>query len=203
MSEETSVAPPVEQPAAAPAPELTNNNNTAIETTESSSNSNSSSNNNNNVPKQQVSGGLVGANLAKIASTDASFHQAKSYLLKTSTASQLNLYDHLTSCVAQLLEERPENAVDAFENLSASIKQAKRKTGTSDQLLGLRNAKVPNSVLEASKKEVEMFNISTEANSADNAASASAELPDMFEIFRLLEWTNVSESKDILLLALH
>ncbi len=37
-------------------------------------------------------------------------------------ASGKNLYDHLTETLMKLLIERPANAYDSFENISASVK---------------------------------------------------------------------------------
>ena len=41
---------------------------------------------------------------------------------KASSKSGLNLYDHLASVITNLLDERPDNAVDAFEEVSRQIK---------------------------------------------------------------------------------
>ncbi|XP_049627312.1 radial spoke head protein 4 homolog A [Suncus etruscus] len=49
---------------------------------------------------------------------------AKAYLLKTSCKSGLNLYDHLSNMLIKILDERPENAVDIFENISQDVKMA-------------------------------------------------------------------------------
>nr|XP_036269686.1 radial spoke head protein 4 homolog A [Pipistrellus kuhlii]KAF6363566.1 radial spoke head component 4A [Pipistrellus kuhlii] len=49
---------------------------------------------------------------------------AKAYLLKTSSASGLNLYDHLSNMLTRILDERPENAVDIIENISQDVKMA-------------------------------------------------------------------------------
>ncbi|XP_077018845.1 radial spoke head protein 4 homolog A isoform X2 [Tamandua tetradactyla] len=49
---------------------------------------------------------------------------AKAYLLKSSSKSSLNLYDHLTSMLTKILDERPENAVDIIENISQDVKVA-------------------------------------------------------------------------------
>ncbi|KAK1337970.1 hypothetical protein QTO34_001074 [Cnephaeus nilssonii] len=49
---------------------------------------------------------------------------AKAYLLKTSSKSGLNLYDHLSNMLTRILDERPENAVDIIENISQDVKMA-------------------------------------------------------------------------------
>jgi len=52
----------------------------------------------------------------------AEIESAKAYLLQASSKSGLNLYDHLSSVITNLLDERPDNAVDAFEEVSRQIK---------------------------------------------------------------------------------
>ncbi|MBN3313023.1 RSH4A protein, partial [Atractosteus spatula] len=49
---------------------------------------------------------------------------AKAYLLKSSTESGLNLYDHLARVLSRVLSERPENAADVFQELSGEAKRA-------------------------------------------------------------------------------
>ncbi|XP_006879074.1 PREDICTED: radial spoke head protein 4 homolog A [Elephantulus edwardii] len=49
---------------------------------------------------------------------------AKAYLLKTSSKSGLNLYDHLSNILTKILDERPENAVDILEKISQDLKKA-------------------------------------------------------------------------------
>ncbi|NXI26749.1 RSH4A protein, partial [Sterrhoptilus dennistouni] len=49
---------------------------------------------------------------------------AKAYLLKTSTKSGLNLYDHFANILTKILDEQPPNAVDIIENISKDVKWA-------------------------------------------------------------------------------
>uniref|UniRef100_F6Z8X8 Radial spoke head component 4A n=1 Tax=Monodelphis domestica TaxID=13616 RepID=F6Z8X8_MONDO len=49
---------------------------------------------------------------------------AKAYLLKRSSKSGLNLYDHLSKILTRILDERPENVVDIIENISQDVKMA-------------------------------------------------------------------------------
>ncbi|XP_069711674.1 radial spoke head protein 4 homolog A-like [Phaenicophaeus curvirostris] len=49
---------------------------------------------------------------------------AKAYLLKSSTTSGLNLYDHLANILTKILDEQPTNAVDIIENISKDVKCA-------------------------------------------------------------------------------
>ncbi len=57
--------------------------------------------------------------------SQAELDQAKAYLLKSSGPSGLNLYDHISQVLNHLLDERPTNAVDDFEQISTDIKSRK------------------------------------------------------------------------------
>ncbi|CAH1791393.1 unnamed protein product [Owenia fusiformis] len=57
------------------------------------------------------------------------FINAKSYLLTASTKTGLNLFDHLSRVLTKVLDERPENSIDIFEDLS---KEQKKEKFTSD-----------------------------------------------------------------------
>ncbi|KAK3092588.1 hypothetical protein FSP39_004684 [Pinctada imbricata] len=53
------------------------------------------------------------------------FISAKSYLLTASTDTGLNLYDHLSRVLTKVLDERPDNVVDVFEDVSKDTKRSK------------------------------------------------------------------------------
>lgn len=53
---------------------------------------------------------------------EIAIQNAKAYLLKTSSKSGLNLYDHLSAMLTNVLDKRPENAVDIIENISQDAK---------------------------------------------------------------------------------
>ncbi|XP_021549288.1 radial spoke head protein 4 homolog A [Neomonachus schauinslandi] len=55
---------------------------------------------------------------------EIAIQSAKAYLLKTSSKSGLNLYDHLSDMLTKVLDERPENAVDIIESISQDVKMA-------------------------------------------------------------------------------
>jgi radial spoke head protein 4A len=52
----------------------------------------------------------------------ASFEEAKQFLKKDANGS--NLYDHLAETLLKVLVEKPANSFDAFEDISAGVKQA-------------------------------------------------------------------------------
>ncbi|XP_074524620.1 radial spoke head protein 4 homolog A [Halichoeres trimaculatus] len=54
------------------------------------------------------------------ANSAASF---KAYLLKNNTKNNLNLYDHLTQLLMKVMDERPQNVVDVFEDMSRDVKR--------------------------------------------------------------------------------
>uniref|UniRef100_A0AAQ5XTF6 Radial spoke head component 4A n=1 Tax=Amphiprion ocellaris TaxID=80972 RepID=A0AAQ5XTF6_AMPOC len=47
----------------------------------------------------------------------------KAFLLKNSTESNLNLYDHLTQLLMKVMAEHPHNAVDVIEDMSRDVKR--------------------------------------------------------------------------------
>lgn len=62
------------------------------------------------------------------------YTNAKAFLLKASSKSNLNLYDHLSRVLTKVLDERPENVVDVFEDISKDVKKTKF-TSTVDTIL--------------------------------------------------------------------
>lgn len=48
----------------------------------------------------------------------------KAFLMKSSTKTNLNLYDHLTQVLLKIMDERPHNAVDVIEDISRDVKRA-------------------------------------------------------------------------------
>ncbi|XP_067830863.1 radial spoke head protein 6 homolog A [Heptranchias perlo] len=57
-------------------------------------------------------------------SNETMIRNAKAYLLKKSTISNQNLYDHLSQVMTKLLDERPNNAVDIIEDISKEVKRS-------------------------------------------------------------------------------
>ncbi|XP_062954546.1 radial spoke head protein 4 homolog A [Cynocephalus volans] len=66
----------------------------------------------------------LGPSEAAPSMLEIAIQNAKAYLLKTSSKSGLNLYDHLSNMLTKILDERPENAVDIIENISEDVKMA-------------------------------------------------------------------------------
>jgi len=59
------------------------------------------------------------------AAMAGSVEEAKAFLQQASNTDGYNLYDHLKSALTKLLDERPDNAVDDFEDLSKQLKPGK------------------------------------------------------------------------------
>ena len=55
--------------------------------------------------------------------SESDFLDAKAFLLKASDKTGLNVYDHLANVITKLQDERPDNAVDLLESLSAEVKK--------------------------------------------------------------------------------
>ncbi|XP_002741113.1 radial spoke head protein 4 homolog A-like [Saccoglossus kowalevskii] len=56
---------------------------------------------------------------------EAEFTNAKAFLLTASTKTNINLYDHLSKVISNILDGRPANAVDIFEDISKDCKRDK------------------------------------------------------------------------------
>ncbi|NXN84759.1 RSH4A protein, partial [Bombycilla garrulus] len=78
---------------------------------------------------------------------------AKAYLLKTSTESGLNLYDHFANILTKILDEQPTNTVDIIEDISKDVKwaQFRKKMDT------LRDEYVTPPTVEAAEKCKALF----------------------------------------------
>ncbi|XP_076762249.1 radial spoke head protein 4a [Xylocopa sonorina] len=80
--------------------------------------------------------------------------RAKKFLQKHSSESNDSLYDHLTEVLAKILAERPQNAVDIFEEYSRRVKEERFKTRDTHHL---RDVYVPPAQYEEARKIVELF----------------------------------------------
>ena len=60
-----------------------------------------------------------------ISEKEREFQKAKSYLLTASSNTGINLYDHLSRVLGKILDERPDNVIDIFEDVSKDAKRTK------------------------------------------------------------------------------
>uniref|UniRef100_A0A3Q3WFZ7 Uncharacterized protein n=1 Tax=Mola mola TaxID=94237 RepID=A0A3Q3WFZ7_MOLML len=52
-----------------------------------------------------------------------SLQSIKSFMLRNSTETNMNLYDHLTRLLMKVMDERPHNVVDVIEDMSCDVKR--------------------------------------------------------------------------------
>ncbi|NXM73991.1 RSH4A protein, partial [Serilophus lunatus] len=118
---------------------------------------------------------------------------AKAYLLKTSTTSGLNLYDHLANVLTKVLDEQPTNTVDIIENISKDVKwaQFRKKMDT------LRDEHQILPTFEAAEKCKALFIKENEENEevVDEEIGQSS-LPNVMETAFYFEQAGTGLSKD-------
>lgn len=113
---------------------------------------------------------------------------AKSYLLKVSTKSNTNLYDHLAKVLTKVLDERPENVADIFEDVS---KRVKREKFVSD-VDTVRDEFEPSTEFALAEVQKELF---AKSGDVDNEMEAEEEvetpLPNLMELAYYFEQAGV------------
>merc|ERR1740116_508876 len=62
------------------------------------------------------------------------FDKVKSYLSQQVDDNGTSIYSHIAAISRKIVEEKPENAYELFENLSLEVKHAKLKTRDSSDL---------------------------------------------------------------------
>ncbi|MBN3294142.1 RSH4A protein, partial [Polypterus senegalus] len=115
-------------------------------------------------------------------------HNVKAYLLKSSTKSKLNLYDHLSQVLTKILDERPENVVDIFEDISNEVKL----TCFSKKLDTLREKREISPLWELAEIQKALFYKTTEPEEDD----WESPLPNVMEMAFYFEQAGVGLSRD-------
>ncbi|NXX41788.1 RSH4A protein, partial [Tricholaema leucomelas] len=118
---------------------------------------------------------------------------AKAYLLKSSTTSGLNLYDHLANMLTKILDEKPTNAVDIIENISKDVKwaQFQKKMDT------LRDEHEILPTFEAAEKRKALFlKGNEEAKEELEEEPEDTLLPNVMETAFYFEQAGIGLSKD-------
>ncbi|NXJ81091.1 RSH4A protein, partial [Trogon melanurus] len=118
---------------------------------------------------------------------------AKAYLLKSSTTSGLNLYDHLANMLTKILDERPANAVDIIENISKDVKwaQFQKKMDT------LRDEHEILPTFEAAEKRKALFlKANGEGDEELEEEIGETPLPNVMETAFYFEQAGIGLSKD-------
>ncbi|XP_009271903.1 PREDICTED: radial spoke head protein 6 homolog A [Aptenodytes forsteri] len=118
---------------------------------------------------------------------------AKAYLLKSSTTSGLNLYDHLANMLTKILDEQPTNAVDIIENISKDVKwaQLQKKMDT------LRDEHEILPTFEAAEKRKALFlKANGEGDEELEEEIGETPLPNVMETAFYFEQAGIGLSKD-------
>ncbi|NXB76174.1 RSH4A protein, partial [Donacobius atricapilla] len=119
---------------------------------------------------------------------------AKAYLLKTSTKSGLNLYDHFANILTKILDEQPTNTVDIIENISKDVKcaQFRKKMDT------LRDEHLIPPTFEAAEKCKALFvkGSREEVHEEVEEEMGQPALPNVMEAAFYFEQAGIGLSKD-------
>ncbi|NXW51767.1 RSH4A protein, partial [Nyctiprogne leucopyga] len=117
---------------------------------------------------------------------------AKAYLLKSSTTSGLNLYDHLANMLTKILDEQPTNAVDIIENISKDVKcaQFQKKMDT------LRDEHEILPTVEAAEKRKALFLKANGEGDEELEEIGETPLPNVMETAFYFEQAGIGLSKE-------
>ncbi|XP_074948537.1 radial spoke head protein 6 homolog A-like isoform X2 [Phalacrocorax aristotelis] len=117
---------------------------------------------------------------------------AKAFLLKSSTASGMNLYDHLANMLTKILDEQPTNAVDIIENISKDVKwaQFQKKMDT------LRDEHEILPTFEAAEKRKALFLKANGEGDEELEEEGETPLPNVMETAFYFEQAGIGLSKD-------
>eukprot|EP01137_Pigoraptor_chileana_P006206 Opistho-2@3095 len=129
---------------------------------------------------------------------DLQLQNAKAYLLQTSTESNLNLYDHLSEVLMKLLEERPDNVVDIFENISKEVKRSKFHQKPDAGSGPILPAPEENTHVTLARTQVKLFATTQETEDGDVEPEPLQEgqLPDVAESMYFFEQTGVGLGRE-------
>jgi len=101
---------------------------------------------------------------------------AKAYLLQASSKSGINLYDHLASTLATLLDERPNDAVESFEEVSRQVKADSYAETTT-----MKSLADPSTQVDLAEVQVKMFKKEGEEDAGDEDEEAEPVIDNMVE----------------------
>ncbi|NXB67236.1 RSH4A protein, partial [Struthidea cinerea] len=117
---------------------------------------------------------------------------AKAYLLKTSTRSGLNLYDHFANILTKILDEQPANTVDIIEDISKDVKwaQFRKKMDT------LRDEHLILPTFEAAEKCKALFVKEIGEDEREELDEEMPSLPNVMETAFYFEQAGIGLDKD-------
>eukprot|EP00069_Balaena_mysticetus_P010655 bmy_06842T0 len=117
---------------------------------------------------------------------EIAIQNAKAYLLKSSSKSGLNLYDHLSEMLTKVLDKRPENAVDIIENVSQDVKMEH----FSKKLDTLQNENEMLPTYEIAEKQKALF-LQENLEGADQEMEDEIQLTDTHPIQKCRFWGKI------------
>ncbi|KXS21200.1 hypothetical protein M427DRAFT_65972 [Gonapodya prolifera JEL478] len=126
---------------------------------------------------------------------DTELALARAFLQESSDASGLNLYDHLSSVILRILEQRPKNAADIFEQLSGEVKRSRFPADESNTPGAFRQAKDLSEAVELAKAQIKAVQDAGQNRTTDGQPKEEegvGEIPDMLDLVNLFEWAGVA-----------
>jgi radial spoke head protein 4A len=122
--------------------------------------------------------------------TDAGFLEAKSYLLES--GGDTSLYDHLSEVLLQVLEKKPKNVLESFENISRTVK-SNRLTATGEN--PPQKANIDGPLLSVAKRQIKLFE-KPDGEDGDANGPATAIVPNVFKEQQIYEQCGVGIGRE-------
>ncbi|XP_032381215.1 radial spoke head protein 6 homolog A [Etheostoma spectabile] len=113
----------------------------------------------------------------------------KAFLLKSSTESRLNLYDHLTGLLLKVMDEHPPNVVDVIEDMSRDVKRA-----ALEQQSSLRELPEISAAELLAEQQLSLFSRPEDADQDDELMETP--LPNVSELAFYLEQAGVGLGRE-------
>ncbi|XP_023843835.1 radial spoke head protein 6 homolog A isoform X1 [Salvelinus sp. IW2-2015] len=116
----------------------------------------------------------------------------KAFMLKNSTKSNLNLYDHFARVLTKVMDERPENVVDVIEDMSHEVKRGLLL----DKQSTLRDIPLSAAAQLLAEQQMLLF---SRGESDDGDQEVETPLPNVSEVGFLLEQAGVGLGREEML----
>ncbi|XP_072293616.1 radial spoke head protein 6 homolog A-like [Eucyclogobius newberryi] len=117
----------------------------------------------------------------------------KAFLMKSSTKTNTNLYDHLTQVLLKIMDERPPDVVDVFEDISREVKRAQFVNKQST----LRDMSEDDPAVTLAEQQRSLFIFPEEQDQEDELLEPA--LPNLTEVGHYLEQIGVGLGRGELL----
>ncbi|XP_070576877.1 radial spoke head protein 6 homolog A-like [Ptychodera flava] len=138
-------------------------------------------------------GSVISPQNMNLGPKEQEFMNAKAFLLTASTKTNLNLYDHLSVVLSKILDERPQNVVDVFEDISKDCKRDKfvSKVDTIQDKID-RSSEV-----ELAEIQKPLFEKNTEEGAeVENEEEVDTPLPNLPEIMYHFEQADIGVGRE-------